>query len=111
VESFFNQVPSQVTVQALEPLETCYVLKEDFDLLVAKYPLFRDGYMQVIRNNVGALMKRMCEERMIPVEERYKKMVETQPHIIQRIPQHQIALYLGIEPPSLSRIRKRLLGR
>jgi CRP/FNR family transcriptional regulator, anaerobic regulatory protein len=111
VESFFNDVPSQVSVQALEPMETCYIRREDFFMLAERFPRFREGYMTSIRNNVGALMKRMVEERTIPVEERYKKMLETQPHIIQRIPQGQIALFLGIEPQSLSRIRKRMSGK
>lgn len=41
-------------------------------------------------------------------EERYLHLVETRPELIQRVPQYQIANYLGIKPESLSRIRKRL---
>jgi CRP-like cAMP-binding protein len=41
-------------------------------------------------------------------EERYLKLLEERPYLLQRIPQHQLASYLGITPESLSRIRKRL---
>jgi hypothetical protein len=41
-------------------------------------------------------------------EQRYLNLLKEQPHIIQRVPQHYIATYLGITPVSLSRIRKRL---
>jgi CRP-like cAMP-binding protein len=41
-------------------------------------------------------------------EQRYLNMLEQRPDLIQRIPQHQIASFLGITPQSLSRIRKRL---
>jgi len=41
-------------------------------------------------------------------EEKYLYMMETQPEILQRVPQRHIASYLGIAPESLSRIRKRL---
>ena len=42
-------------------------------------------------------------------EERYLNLLKTRPSLLNRIPQHQIASYLGIKPQSLSRIRKRLL--
>ena len=41
-------------------------------------------------------------------EQRYLHMLEQRPDLIQRVPQHQIASFLGITPQSLSRIRKRL---
>ena len=41
-------------------------------------------------------------------EERYKTILEKRPHLISRVPQHQLASYLGITPESLSRIKKRM---
>lgn len=41
-------------------------------------------------------------------EERYTKLLEEKPSLFNRVPQHQIASYLGIKPESLSRIRKRI---
>ena len=41
-------------------------------------------------------------------EERYLNLLETRPTLFNRVPHHQIASYLGIEPQSLSRIRKRI---
>lgn len=41
-------------------------------------------------------------------EERYKNLLETKPELLQRVPQHQIASYLGVTPESLSRIKKRI---
>ncbi len=43
-------------------------------------------------------------------EERYINLLETRPLLLSRVPQHQIASYLGMKPQSLSRIRKRLLN-
>jgi len=42
-------------------------------------------------------------------EERYIHLVNTKPDLINRVPQHQIASYLGITPESLSRIKKRIM--
>lgn len=44
-------------------------------------------------------------------EERYFHLLETKPHLLDRVPHHQIASYLGVKPQSLSRIRKRILDQ
>jgi len=41
-------------------------------------------------------------------EQRYLNLLKARPDLIQRVPQHQLASYLGIRPQSLSRMRKRL---
>lgn len=44
-------------------------------------------------------------------EERYVHLIKTRPDLIRRVPQHQLASYLGVQPESLSRIRKRLVNK
>lgn len=44
-------------------------------------------------------------------EERYLNLLSTKPELLNRVPQHQIASYLGMKPQSLSRIRKRLANK
>ncbi len=41
-------------------------------------------------------------------EQRYLNLIEKRPDLIQRVPQHQLASYLGIQPQSLSRLRARI---
>lgn len=50
-----------------------------------------------------------AEFKMASPEERYLNLLKTRPDLIQRVPQHQIASYLGIKSESLSRIRKRII--
>ncbi len=42
-------------------------------------------------------------------EERYLKLLKSRPDLFQRVPQYQLASYIGIKPESLSRIRKRIM--
>lgn len=49
-----------------------------------------------------------AEFKMASPEERYLTLLKTRPELMQRVPQHQIASYLGIKSESLSRIRKRI---
>ena len=41
-------------------------------------------------------------------QERYLHLMDTRPDLINRVPQYQLASFLGVKPESLSRIRKRL---
>jgi CRP-like cAMP-binding protein len=44
-------------------------------------------------------------------EQRYLSLLQKRPDLIQRVPQHQLASYLGIKPQSLSRLRSRILEK
>jgi CRP-like cAMP-binding protein len=44
-------------------------------------------------------------------EQRYLNLLQARPDLIQRVPQHQLASYLGIKPQSLSRLRARILEK
>ncbi|WP_454801248.1 Crp/Fnr family transcriptional regulator [Mucilaginibacter phyllosphaerae] len=61
------------------------------------------AYHQVISNTEGFLFK--------SPEERYLEMLELHPYIFNSVPLYHIASYLGIQAPSLSRIRKRMVSK
>lgn len=44
-------------------------------------------------------------------EQRYLNLLEKRPDLVQRVPQHQLASYLGIKPQSLSRLRARIIEK
>ena len=44
-------------------------------------------------------------------EQRYLNLLQKRPDLVQRVPQHQLASFLGIKPQSLSRLRTRILGK
>ncbi|MBL7838172.1 MAG: Crp/Fnr family transcriptional regulator [Bacteroidetes bacterium] len=44
-------------------------------------------------------------------EQRYLNLIQKRPDLIQRVPQHQLASYLGIKPQSLSRLRARIMEK
>lgn len=51
------------------------------------------------------------EFRTSSPEQRYLSLLQNRPDLLQRVPQHQLASYLGIKPQSLSRLRARLLEK
>ncbi len=48
------------------------------------------------------------EFKTSPPEQRYLNLLQKRPDLLQRVPQHQLASYLGIQPQSLSRLRARI---
>jgi len=57
---------------------------------------------------MGEQQDNLAEFKMTSPEERYIQLQKKRPDLIQRVPQYQLASYLGVTPESLSRIRKRL---
>jgi len=111
IESFRNGLPSLFTIEALEPSIVWAISKNDFD------DVERESRKDV--GTLGFLLDAAYERQIHYMrlflsfirdrpEERYRRLVEEQPHIVARVPQRYIASYLGITPESLSRIRARL---
>ena len=101
--------PSQLSIEALT----------DCRLLVFSYQALQTLYKQSHQwERFGRLLAEYLsiglEERMVGLlmlnpEERYQQLLESNKQkILERIPQHYIANYLGVTPVSLSRIRKRI---
>jgi CRP-like cAMP-binding protein len=108
LHSLENQTPTVYNIQAVEDSAVYAINRNDFFDLLEQYPKFKDGHIQLVRKSYAVMMNRIQEIRFKSVEERYLDLIESQPQILQRVPQQYIAAYLGIEPQSLSRLRKRI---
>jgi len=64
-----------------------------------------------VEKNSGKAQDELARFIISSPTERYLYLLETKPQLINRIPQHQIASYLGVTPESLSRIRKRVASK
>src|SRR5574338_489337 len=109
LESFDNHVPSIYYVQALEDSEIFCIDEKNLHLLFEAVPKFRVFDTKKIEKSHYAMLKRLAQMQSASPEEKYLALIEKYPQVFQRVPLHYIASYLGIEPESLSRLRKRLL--
>ena len=71
-------------------------------------PKFERYFRILAQNRFIALQERVNGELSASAEERYLDLLTRYPTLPQRVPQQYIASFLGIQPPSLSRIRKQL---
>jgi CRP/FNR family transcriptional regulator, anaerobic regulatory protein len=107
-ESFLTEKPTQQYIQVLEQSELFLLPKTALYELYHTIPGFeRFGRIMAENAYLGSRKKNEGLSILSP-EERYLKLIEERPKVLERIPLKYIATYLGIQPESLSRIRKRL---
>ena len=111
LESLILRKPTVYYVQALEESELLILPYEKFSRLYNDMPKFRKFHDAKINRNHYVTLKRLSSAKSATPEEKYLKLMEEQPQLFLRIPLHYIASYLGIEPESLSRLRKRMLSK
>ncbi|MBX2906847.1 MAG: Crp/Fnr family transcriptional regulator [Taibaiella sp.] len=111
LESVYCGTPSSFNIQALENCELLCFTKKSIDELEARFRKYKEWHIEKQRKAHHAVITRLLEVKTLSVEERYLKLIEKHPHIFQRISLQHIASFLDIEPPSLSRLRKRLHSR
>ena len=80
--------------------------REDFFSNLGQKPVSRQIYEEKIIERFH-VYQRLFLTRIKPPQQRYEELLKEYPSIIQRVPQHYIASYLGITAVSLSRIRNR----
>jgi CRP-like cAMP-binding protein len=76
--------------------------------VLAEYPQLKSVCLAMTEVMAEKFQESLARYRTSSPEERYRDLIERRPDLMQRIPQYQIASYLGVQPESLSRIRKRL---
>jgi len=111
LESFQNHRPSIYYIQAMEDSEVFSINEENLHLLFKAIPKFYDFDNRIIEKSHFAMLKRLAMMQSSSPEEKYLSLLNKYPQILQRIPLYYIASYLGMEPESLSRLRKRLCNK
>ena len=108
LESFLHDKSSAFYIQSIEESEILLLTRTKFDLVCRELPKYKALHDSKVERNHYATLKRLTIATSGTQEEKYLHLMEELPQLFQRIPLHYIASYLGIEPESLSRLRKRI---
>jgi CRP-like cAMP-binding protein len=111
VEGINNNIPSHKNLIALEDCEMLILDKEALPTIFSINRKFETLFSQILAEEVGNLLLKEENNKTQTAEERYLQFIDRYPEAFNRIPLKYIAGFLGIEPPSLSRLRKRLAAR
>lgn len=109
--SFLTTEPAVFNIDAIEDSELMMISLADYNALTIAVPVM-DRYFRILfQNSLVTKERRLMSSITHTAEEKYIRLAESSPQIIERIPQNLIASYLGIAPETLSRIKKKLATR
>ncbi|MDF2474531.1 MAG: crp/fnr family transcriptional regulator [Sphingobacterium sp.] len=107
IESFRTNRPSLYSIESLEPCILQTISQKDFQHIIDDLPELRKELEEHLFKRLLHAQQLFYSYLKNNPQERYQELIQRHPHIIQRVPQHYIASYLGITSVSLSRIRNR----
>lgn len=108
LSSFYAEKPSVAFIEALEPSVILQVRHADLLHLYTHYHKFDRNFRIIIEQKYIELQNRVLQNISSTAEVRYISFLEQNPGLANRLPNTQIASYLGITPEFLSKIRKDL---
>lgn len=107
--SFLTGEPSTYNIDAIEDSELILISKSAHEELLLKVPKYETYTRLQITGAYIAMQKRLTSIIGSTIEERFTNFTALYPDIVQRVPQHMIASYMGLQPETLSRIRRKIL--
>jgi CRP-like cAMP-binding protein len=107
-DSFLSRKPSKVAIETLEDCEVLILTHESQETLYEVFSKMNEFIRKAIEQRFVLLHDLFISYLLNSPEERYLTLMKERPELLQRIPQHQIASFIGVTPVSLSRIRNRV---
>lgn len=106
-----NKKPSEYYISCVEDTILTVGNPDMEAAIFEKFPKF-ESLCRVLSEELLAKQQINFDEfKISSPEQRYLNLLEKRPDLIERVPQHQLASYLGIKPQSLSRLRARILKK
>lgn len=102
---------SKSYVEALEKVITIKGRSDNSSNMFEEFPQLQNIVMKMMEEMLTKIKLDFNFFVGSSPEEKYKKLMESRPELFNRVPQHQIASFLGMKPETLSRIKKRVLSK
>jgi CRP-like cAMP-binding protein len=108
LNSFLFQKPSRKSVKAIVDSKLWIVDLETFKSLIANNEAFHQFYYNLIERQICLIDDYRIDLLTLTPEERYKKLLTNEPKLLQEVPLHYLASFLGISTRHMSRIRRNI---
>jgi CRP-like cAMP-binding protein len=103
--SFYSEKPSKLFIEAIEPSVVLQIEKQDLLFLFVNVPKFDRNFRVIVEEKFIELQNRLLQNFSSNANKRYADFLVQFPQLALRLPNTQIASYLGITPEFLSKIR------
>jgi CRP-like cAMP-binding protein len=105
IESLFKEKPSMQVMQALEPTIVYALPKAELEAVAMRSVNIQILYRKILEESLIISQQRADMLRFESAQDRYHKLVKSQPQLVLRAPLVYIANYLQMTPETLSRVR------
>ncbi|WP_439554382.1 Crp/Fnr family transcriptional regulator [Flavobacterium macrobrachii] len=109
--SLISQKPGNLFIEVLEDAEVVLLSRENQNELFTQIPKLERFFRILTENSLVAHQERLMDNLSLTAEERFDKFCKRYPTLIQRVPQKQIASYIGVTPEFFSKMKSRLLKK
>jgi CRP-like cAMP-binding protein len=106
LSSFLFGKPSRKSIKAIADCKLWIVDLKTFKELIENNKAFHQFYYNVIEKQIFLIDDYRIDLLTLTPEERYKKLLATEPKLLQEVPLHYLSSFLGISSRHMSRIRK-----
>ena len=109
IASLYSETPAEFSIDAIEDTMVLQINRAKLYDLYTKAPKFNRIFRILIERAYVMLQKRLLQKISASAQQNYLYFTNTYPHLLNRLPQTQIAAFLGITPVSLSNVKSSLL--
>ena len=107
-EAFYNQAPAKLYIEAIEDAQLLSINYDSLQDLYKEAPIFERYFRILITKAFISQSKRILSTQEKNTQQRYLEFCHSYPLIEDRVPNYDIANYLGVTPENLSRVRRQL---
>ena len=111
IDSLHKEKPSKLFIEAIEPSVILQISKGDLWYLYTHFPKFDRNFRVIIEDKYIELQNRLLQTFSVTAHERYESFLKQYPNLSNRLPNTQIASYLGITPEFLSKLRNERVSK
>ena len=108
LKSFTNTIPSRKNIKAISDCNLWVIKLDAFNNLLKTNKAFNTFYYNLIENQIYLIDDYRIDLLTLTPEERYKKLLDNDPDLLQHVPLHYLSSFLGISSRHMSRIRKNI---
>ena len=109
--SYISEKPGNLFIEVLEDAEVVIITKENHQKLYQEIPKLERFFRILAENSLVAHQERLMDNLSLTAEERFEKFCSKYPTLIQKVPQKQIASFIGVTPEFFSKMKARLLKK
>jgi CRP-like cAMP-binding protein len=109
--SLLSQKPGHLFIEVSEDAEVVLLSKENQEELYHLIPKLERFFRIIVENSLVAYQERLMDNLSLTAEERFDKFCKKYPTLIQKVPQKQIASFIGVTPEFFSKMKARMLKK